>query len=83
MSDWISVKKKLPNKNTRYARKDFVEVLGFDEDEYKDCGNFTPYIYYFNFKTKRFQDLAHYNGNTIKVDVIVSHWMELPNIPKV
>lgn len=91
---WHKVSEKLPNKKTRYAGRYEVQVLGFDEDEYKDSGSYTPCHVIFNFKNmpKRpelgiypnsFVQLASSHDGAIWYPAEITHWAELPEGPKV
>lgn len=78
---WISVKKALPNKKTRYAGKHGVSVLIFDKREYDDSGSFHPVDSLFDFKKKWFMTYASGPKGGMWVPIDVTHWMEMPTIP--
>jgi hypothetical protein len=75
---WRVVKEELPNKQTRYAGRYGVTVLGFDLDEYVDSGSCDPCEVSFDFKKKQFLSLCT-NGSWIAVGI--THWTPKPPIP--
>ena len=80
MDKWHTVKV-LPTKETRYAGTHAVTVLAYDEDEYKDSGSCRPYDVTFQFKDKRFMQLASGSDGSIWIDACITHWMEMPKAP--
>lgn len=78
---WISVKKRLPDKNTLYASKYGVPVICFDLREIKDSGYCIPTEVDFHFKEKWFMQLATSAGKTIWIPADVTHWREIPPVP--
>ncbi len=79
---WNAIKDKLPDRNTRYSGEFGVSVLCFDEDEYLDSGYFNPCLYIFDFGEQFFKTLAYGENDTMWVQASVTHWTELPEIPK-
>lgn len=74
---WRDVKKELPNRETPYASKYGVSVLGFDLDEYLDS-SCQPTDLIFNFESKKFEAQCT-NGSFIPVGI--THWLPMPPIP--
>jgi len=72
---WINVNDKLPDRNTRYASKYGVSVLGFDISDHRP----EPFEVIFNYGKKWFEELCHGPaGEECWLSASVSHWMELP-----
>lgn len=78
---WHKITNKLPDKNTRYAGRHGVTVLGFDENEYNDSGSCDPKEVSFMFKEKIFLVCAYGKDNISWVRDTITHWKELPKIP--
>ena len=79
---WHKVSKCHPTNKTRHARRYGVPVLGFDEDEFKDSGYCTPFDVNYDFKKKWFYQLAHGSEGVVWVEAMITHWIELPEVPK-
>ena len=67
MSEWISVKDKLPPQDCKF--KNFSIPIIFCYAEWIWCGNYC------------FKDKNWYNNGFINANII-THWMPLPNLPK-
>ena len=78
MTEWISVKDRLPDEKTRYASKFGVSVLAFDRNEYKaepfNCG--------FSFRDNCFKSLHYGSSGMTSLNVEVTDWAEMPDPPQ-
>ena len=74
-NEWINVKDRMPDKNTRYAGKHGVTVLWYDESEEQDSGSSIPAMgqYMFN---QGYISQPCTNGEFIPASA--THWKELP-----
>jgi len=82
--NWINIKDRLPDRDTKYAAKYGVSVLCYDRGEEKSSGYYTPTECTFNFEKNIFETLHYSFGKGLPrlLPVDITHWKELPDIPK-
>ena len=82
---WISVKDRLPDKNTAYAGSYGVSTLVFDQVEH-DIAGYHPTYHLFDFERKGWYEYCDALDDGVNkfpwLPIEVTHWAELPEIPK-
>ena len=73
MSEWISVKDKLPDEKIEPVSKDFQYVL---------CATKAGHVLAYRYGTPLLHDEPHFWHGAAIMDDFVTHWMPFPEPPK-